>query len=71
MTNEERDEMIRQTHDRTIRLHEAVVEAKVPQRVATLEKIAEKHSVWVKILSSGVLVGIGLGLKHLFGGGGK
>ena len=37
MNDTERDEMLKDTHDMTVRMHEALIVAKVPERVASLE----------------------------------
>ena len=37
MTNDERDTMLKEVHDMTVRMHESLIVAKVPERVGSLE----------------------------------
>lgn len=57
-------------HDMLVQLHAAVVGGKLQERIGKVENAQAKHGVWITILSAGVLAGISMAVKSLFGGEG-
>ena len=55
-------------HDMLVQLHQAVVGGELVERVGKIETKQAGHSVWITILSGGVLAGISLAVKSLFSG---